>query len=100
MKGKSVGAEVAKVITTVLWSEAVTLASLVQRPLGSASVAYVLIILKVKTTSCEVKGWPSDQVTPERRVKVSVLPSVDHWWPVASTGVSCPLMPLTNSSVS
>src|ERR1700722_3370849 len=55
-------------------------------PLTSAVAAYFLIRLKVKATSAALNGCPSLQFTPDRVVRVRVLPSADHEALVASIG--------------
>src|SRR6516225_5042314 len=56
-------------------------------PLTSAVAAYFLIRLKVNATSAALNGWPSLQFTPDRVVKVRVLPSADHEALVARSGI-------------
>ena len=53
----------------------------------------VLIMLKVNATSLAVNGLPSFHFTPDRVVRVSVLPLFDQLYPVARTwnGASCGL---------
>src|SRR5579862_3862171 len=55
-------------------------------PLTSAVAAYFLSRLKVNATSAALNACPSLQFTPDRVVRVRVLPSGDHWKLVASIG--------------
>ena len=55
-------------------------------PLTSAVAAYFLIRLKVNATSAALNAWPSLHFTPDRVVRVRVLPSADHEELVASIG--------------
>src|SRR5215467_11131039 len=74
---------VAKVSTTLL-PDALTPLYLTPFRLTAASF---FSMLKVKTTSSGVSGWPSFHFTPWRIAKVSVFPPLDHWYEVASHGV-------------
>src|SRR5579863_7910892 len=76
---------VGKVSTTVLVPVAVAEVG-TGVPLMSAVAAYFLIRLKVNATSAALNACPSLHFTPDRVVKVRVLPSADHEAAVASTG--------------
>ena len=65
---------VAKVSTTLL-PDALTLSYFTPLRL-TAALAFSM--LKVKTTSAGVNGWPSFHFTPWRIAKVSVFPPLDH----------------------
>jgi hypothetical protein len=54
--------------------------------------------LKVKATSLAVNGWPSDQFTPSRVVKVSFLSPSLHLYSVPSHGTYSPLIELNTIS--
>src|SRR5260370_13323954 len=99
MNGSLVGAGLEKVMTTVLAFVAFTLERLVHSPLPSAA-GYCLSRPKVNSTSLALKSFPSDHLTPERVVNVSVMLSALQVWPVANMGVSLLVRPLTYSRFS
>ena len=80
------GVTLSKVIFTVWLSTASTFMSLYE-PIDTAAVAGSEAYCQLKTTSAEVKGLPSCQVTPRFSFHTTVLPSLDRP-PFAAEGIS------------